>query len=147
MNEFVVSFFQNEAIIIPLIAWFIAQTIKVIIVSFRKKKFTFSSYLIPGGFPSSHTASVTALATVIGMEAGIDSMIFAVALALAVFIVYDASVLRRASQRQARSLNRLIDAMSMEEEMEPLRDVLGHTWLEVFVGGIIGIGLAFLMLL
>ncbi len=129
---------NNKAIVAPFIAWFIAQTIKVVIGTVKEKKFDFSLYFIPGGFPSSHSASVTALAVVVLFLAGVDSLFFAIALAFAVFVLYDASVLRRAAQRQAQSLNDLIELINIKE-MEPLREVLGHSFFEVLTGSIIGI--------
>ena len=60
-NNILIDILNNKAILAPLIAWFITQTIKVVIATIKEKKFDFSLYLIPGGFPSSHSASVTAL--------------------------------------------------------------------------------------
>lgn len=145
-NNILVDILNNKAILAPLIAWFITQTIKVVIATIKEKKFDFSLYLIPGGFPSSHSASVTALSVVVGVLVGLDSIIFAVTLAFTIFVLYDASVLRRAAQKQAQSLNDLIQFINIKE-MEPLREVLGHSWLEVLAGSIIGIATGFLVVI
>jgi acid phosphatase family membrane protein YuiD len=137
--SFIYEIISNKAIIAGLSGWFIAQTIKVIVLSFTQKKFSFSWYLVPGDFPSSHSASILALTTVIGLQEGFNSGVFALAMGLTTFIIYDASVLRRAAQRQARSVNRLIEAIKLNKEMEPLRDVLGHTQFEILAGSVIGI--------
>ncbi|MDD4661692.1 MAG: divergent PAP2 family protein [Candidatus Pacebacteria bacterium] len=130
--------YNNPAIMAPLLAWFIAQTTKVIIATIKDKKFSFELFFIPGGFPSSHSSSVTALCTVVAIMSGVESLIFALTLSFTVFVLYDASVLRRAAQKQAQSLNDLIEFVNVKE-MEPLREVLGHSWLEVLSGLIIGI--------
>ncbi|MDD4358218.1 MAG: divergent PAP2 family protein [Candidatus Pacebacteria bacterium] len=145
-NEIFINILENEAIIATLTAWFIAQTMKVIFVSIKKKKFSPLSYFIPGGFPSSHSASVSALSTVIGFEAGFNSPIFAVSIAFTVFVLYDASVLRRAAQKQAQSLNDLIEFINLKG-MEPLREVLGHSWVEISAGCILGILVGLIVLL
>lgn len=137
--NFLYEIFSNDAVIAGLSAWFIAQTIKVIVLSFTQKKFSFSWYLVPGDFPSSHSAAILALTTVIGLHDGFNSTIFALALGLTAFIIYDASVLRKAAQKQARSVNKLIEAIKLNKELEPLRDVLGHTYFEIITGSIIGI--------
>lgn len=149
MNEYqmlLLDIFTNMAITVPLMAWFIAQTIKVVLVSIREKTFGFSLYLIPGGFPSSHSAAVTALCTVVAIESGVNSMLFAVTLGLTAFVLYDASVLRRASQKQAKMLNNILESIKLRKEMEPLREVLGHNSFEIFAGSMIGITLAFFMM-
>lgn len=145
-NDILISILTNKAIIATLMAWFITQTVKVVFIAIKNKKFNLSLYFIPGGFPSSHSASVTALSTVVGLESGFDSAIFAVALAFTVFVLYDASVLRRAAQKQAQSLNDLMEFIKIKE-MEPLREVLGHSLFEIFVGSIIGIAIGLLILL
>jgi len=145
-NNMLLDFLDNKSVLAPLIAWFITQTIKVVIASIKEKKFDFILYFIPGGFPSSHSAAVTALCTVVGILAGIQSISFAITLSFAAFVLYDASVLRRAAQKQAQSLNDLMEFINIKE-MEPLREVLGHSWLEVLAGSIIGIATGILIML
>lgn len=149
MNNYYSALFDllnNPVISIPLLAWFITQTIKVVIIAIKDKKFGLGLYFIPGGFPSSHSAAVTALCTVVGFLAGIDSIVFGVALGFTAFVLYDASVIRRAAQKQARSLNEVMEFIKLRE-MEPLREVLGHSFVEVFSGSVIGIVTGVLMII
>lgn len=131
----------NKPLIATIFAWFIAQTIKAIILTFKRKKFRFDLYSLPGGFPSSHSATVSALAMSIGMLYGFNSAVFAVASVLAFFMIYDAKVIRGAAGKQAQSLNVLIEAFNEEsgEGMELLKEKLGHSLIEIAGGIIIGI--------
>jgi uncharacterized protein len=121
-------------------AWFLAQTIKAILLTIKQKKFRFDLYSLPGGFPSSHSASVSALAVSIGMIYGFDSALFAISAVLAFFFIYDAKVIRGAAGKQAQSLNILIEAYneSSEDDMEKVKERLGHSILEILGGIIIG---------
>lgn len=139
-NNILLDSFNNKAILAPMLAWFVTQTIKVGIAAMRKRKFDFALYFVPGGFPSSHSAAFTALCVVVAALSGVNSIIFAITLFMTIFVLYDASVLRRAAEKQAQSLNDLIEFINIKE-MEPLREVLGHSWLEVLAGSIIGIAI------
>jgi acid phosphatase family membrane protein YuiD len=131
----------NKALASAILGWFIAQTMKALVLTIKQKKFRFDLYSLPGGFPSSHSASVAGLATAVGMISGLDSIPFAISLILAFFMIYDAKVIRGAAGKQAQSLNRLIEMYNEEEEedMDKLRERLGHSVLEIFGGVIIGI--------
>jgi hypothetical protein len=131
----------NKALASALLGWFFAQTIKAIFLTFKQKKFRFDLYSLPGGFPSSHSATVSGLAMAVGMISGFDSVPFAISLVLAFFMIYDAKVIRGAAGKQAQSLNRLIEIYNEEEEadMDKLRERLGHSILEIVGGIIIGI--------
>jgi acid phosphatase family membrane protein YuiD len=131
----------NKALVSAVLGWFIAQTMKAFILTIKQKKFRFDLYSLPGGFPSSHSASVAGLSTAVGMISGIDSIPFAISLILAFFMIYDAKVIRGAAGKQAQSLNRLIEMYNEEEEedMDKLRERLGHSVLEILGGVIIGI--------
>ncbi|MCK9446166.1 divergent PAP2 family protein [bacterium] len=137
----------NKALASAVLGWFIAQTIKALVLTIKQKKFRFDLYSLPGGFPSSHTASVVGLATAVGMISGFDSVLFAIAIILAFFMIYDAKVIRGAAGKQAQSLNRLIEMYNEveEEDMDKLRERLGHSVLEIFSGAIIGILAALLI--
>ena len=82
------GFFAYKAIWVPLIAWFVAQTGKVILNLIRKKHLDFSYMYSPGGMPSAHSALMTALATTIGLMYGFDSPLFAISLAIAFIVMY-----------------------------------------------------------
>ena len=91
--------------------------------------------------PSSHSAVVTSLSTMIGKEYGIDSAIFAISLIFAFVVMYDAAGVRRAAGKQAKILNKIVDTPGLTgvEVSERLVEVLGHTPIQVLVGAIIGI--------
>ncbi|MDD5569167.1 MAG: divergent PAP2 family protein [Candidatus Pacebacteria bacterium] len=145
MEEAINALLINKSLIASLLGWFSAQTIKAIVLTIRDKKFRFNLYSLPGGFPSSHSATSAALAAAVGMLSGFDSPIFAIAAIFAFFIIYDARVIRVAAGKQAQSLNRLIESLELEEaeDVEKVREVLGHSLIEIFFGIVIGIVVAF----
>lgn len=149
MNQIVTSVLDNQALIAVGLAWFFAQTLKAVILAFKNKKFRFNLYSLPGGFPSSHSATSVALATSVGLIQGFGSPLFAACAVLAFFIIYDARVIRTETGKQAQSLNRLISILNDEldeaEDIEKVKEVIGHSVLEIFVGGIIGIITAFIV--
>jgi len=125
----------------PLVAWTIAQAAKVLLTSFRQRGLNLRVLAETGGMPSSHSAIVMGLTTAVGKYAGITSAPFAIALIFTFVVMYDAAGLRRAAGRQAEVLNRLVeDLVHMRgvQEMR-LRELLGHTPMEVIVGAAIGL--------
>jgi acid phosphatase family membrane protein YuiD len=125
----------------PLVAWTIAQTAKVIIYSIREHRLNLRVLAVTGGMPSSHSAIVMGMTTAVGKYAGITSAPFAIALIFSFVVMYDAAGLRRAAGRQAAILNRLVeDLVNMRGVQEQkLRELLGHTPVEVLVGAILGV--------
>ncbi|MEQ1834070.1 MAG: divergent PAP2 family protein, partial [Candidatus Eisenbacteria bacterium] len=99
-----------------------------------------------GGMPSSHSASVAALSTAVGLWHGFDTVLFSVTLYFSLIVMYDAAGLRRAAGRQAAVLNRLIERhfQHSETETQKLMELLGHTPFEVFIGAALGVGSAIL---
>lgn len=91
--------------------------------------------------PSSHSAVVTGLATMVGKTAGTDSYVFAMSVIFAVVVMYDAAGVRRAAGKQAKLLNKIAETPGLTgvEMSEKLVEVLGHTPVQVFVGAVIGI--------
>lgn len=91
--------------------------------------------------PSSHSAVTMCLAVMIGKAEGFDTPIFALALILAIVVMYDAAGIRRAAGKQASLLNKIVNTpgLSTIQVQERLVEVLGHTPVQVFVGAIIGI--------
>ncbi|MBR1618248.1 divergent PAP2 family protein [bacterium] len=126
-----------------LIAAVIAQSIKVIAYLYTHKKINFQLFTSTGGMPSSHTSGVIALATSVALIDGIDSTSFAVALGLSLIVMQDASGIRRAAGKTAATLNRLVYEWSEKHHetkpYEALKELLGHTPLEVFCGMILGL--------
>lgn len=131
----------NKYIYIPLIVWFCIQLFKVITDLITTKKFNFKRIMGAGGMPSSHSAVVTTLASLIGKYEGFDTPIFAMSLVFAMIVMYDAAGVRRAAGKQARLLNKIVETpgLSGVEVQEKLVEVLGHTPLQVIVGAVIGI--------
>jgi len=125
----------------PLVAWAIAQAAKVIMTSMRQRRLNLRVLAETGGMPSSHAAIVMGLTTAVGKYAGVSSAAFAIALIFSFVVMYDAAGLRRAAGRQAAILNRLVEDLvhmrGMQEQR--LRELLGHTPLEVVVGAMLGI--------
>jgi acid phosphatase family membrane protein YuiD len=138
---------NNTALLAVVTAMFIAQVSKVPFLALRRQKWNWRAILRPGGMPSSHSAVAAALTTVVGFEAGLGSALFAVCLVLTAFIVYDAAGSRRAAMRQARALNRLIDAFlagNPEPEFERVVELLGHEPSEVLGGLLLGVVIGWL---
>lgn len=135
------KFITNEYIYIPLLIWFFIQLFKVIIDLIINKKFNFKRIMGAGGMPSSHSAVVTSLATLIGKNEGVDTSLFAVSVIFAMIVMYDAAGVRRAAGKQARLLNKIVETPGLTnlQVQEKLVEVLGHTPLQVIVGAIIGI--------
>ena len=139
--EELVKMFSNKYIVTPMFLWLSIQTFKVIWDLITTKKFNFKRILGAGGMPSSHSAVVTSLATLIGRSQGFDSPIFALALIFAVVVMYDAAGVRRAAGKQAQLLNKIVNTpgLSGVEVQEKLVEVLGHTPVQVFVGALLGV--------
>ncbi len=125
----------------PLVAWTIAQTAKVVIYSVRERRLNLRVLAVTGGMPSSHSAIVMGMTSAVGKHAGVTSASFAIALIFSFVVMYDAAGLRRAAGRQAAILNRLVeDLVNMRGVQEQkLRELLGHTPVEVLVGAVLGI--------
>lgn len=140
MNSFI-SFIQNKYIYVPILLWFFIQTYKVIHDLITTKKFNFKRIIGAGGMPSSHSAIVVSLATLIGKYEGVDTPIFAVALIMALVVMYDACGVRRAAGKQAAVLNKIIETKGLTggQVYEKLVEALGHTPVQVFVGALIGL--------
>lgn len=131
----------NKYLYIPFLVWLCIQIFKVIYELITTKKFNFRRIIGAGGMPSSHSAVVTCLATMVGKSQGIETPIFAVSVVFAFVVMYDAAGIRRAAGKQAKLLNKIIETpgLSGVQVSERLVEVLGHTPTQVVVGAIIGI--------
>lgn len=140
MNN-LIGFIQNKYIYIPILLWFFIQLYKVIYELITTKKFNFKRIIGAGGMPSSHSAIVTGLATLIGKYEGVDTPIFAISFILALVVMYDACGVRRAAGKQAAVLNKIIQTpgLTSVQVRERLVEALGHTPVQVFVGALVGI--------
>jgi acid phosphatase family membrane protein YuiD len=137
----------NPPLILAAISMISVQFIKFFSTLIMARRVDFERLTGTGGMPSSHAASVSALATAVGLQVGFDSPLFAVAAFFSIVVMYDAAGIRRAAGRQARVLNRMIDDLKAHQvvEGEMLRELLGHTPVEVFVGTAYGITLALVL--
>ena len=131
----------------PIVAWTIAQAAKVILYSVRERSLNLRVLAVTGGMPSSHSAIVMGLTTAIGKYAWPTSPQFAIALIFSFVVMYDAAGLRRAAGRQAAILNRLVeDLVHMRGVQEQkLRELLGHTPVEVLVGAVLGVAVGLIL--
>jgi acid phosphatase family membrane protein YuiD len=141
------TLFDNRILITSIVAWLAAQISKTIYELIRQRELRISRLVSSGGMPSSHSALVTALATATGRVAGVSSGAFAITVVLASIVMYDAAGVRRAVSIQARILNQMIDEAFQGHPFaeKRLRELIGHTPIQVFVGGLLGIGIALLM--
>lgn len=135
-----------EAILSGVTAAFFAQVIKFFVFTIRTRRINFKIFTTTGGMPSSHSAGVMGLTTTVGIIAGFDSLIFAVALGYALIVMYDAAGLRRAAGKTAACLNKMMDDFykhDLQAVGGKLKELLGHTPLEVFFGAVFGIFYAY----
>ncbi len=123
-----------------LAAWFVAQMIKFTIQSIKSKKVSLVYLVASGSMPSSHSAMVVALTVRIGITEGITSPLFAACVVFSLIIMYDAAGVRRSVGVQARKLNEVLEHFNESHQVDitKLREILGHTPVEVFVGSAIG---------
>lgn len=139
--------FSNELFVSAAIAWFIAQLLKTIIHTFVTKDFSIERMYGSGGMPSSHSSTVTALATTAYLIHGAASSEFAISAILAIIVMYDARGVRRETGIQAKVLNDLIDLLKdIHNELmsidDKLKEFVGHTPLQVVAGAFLGIVIA-----
>ncbi len=134
----------NHLFSVTILAWVIAQAIKVTLGVIRTKKFDFRWFIGTGGMPSAHAAGASALAITSGFDYGFNSGIFALAIVFAMVTMFDAQGVRRSAGRQARILNKITEDIYWQGRIPEtrLKELIGHTPVEVIVGSIIGILIA-----
>ncbi len=135
---------QNHVFWTGMAGWFIAQALKVPIDTIRERRWNWALFFAAGGMPSSHSCLVTSTAMAVGLHTGFDTPVFAVAVALAMVVVYDATGIRRQAGMQAQKINILVEELLKGHPIneQHLREVLGHTPLEALGGVILGLVLA-----
>lgn len=126
------------------LAWAVAQGLKVLIYYVRNRKFNFRLFVGTGGMPSSHSAYVCSLATALGIETGWDSPVFLLSVGMAIVIMTDAAGVRRAAGQQAKILNEIMEDLNRSKPVpqQRLKELLGHTPVQVIVGAFLGIAIA-----
>lgn len=146
MNSFW-NFCSESVLVTAILSWFVAQVLKVIFVIIKDKRIDFSRFVGSGGMPSSHSAFVVSMAVGVGLVEGISSTVFSVSVVLALVVMYDAAGVRRAAGQQAKILNRIVETWGKEDfakTEKKLKELLGHTPVEVFAGALLGAVIAFL---
>ena len=141
MHTDIVNMFTNVCFWSAVAGWTVAQCTKMICGFIAIRRLDFHYLVSTGGMPSAHSAMVSALATAVGLRVGFGSPIYVIALALALIVMFDASTVRRAAGHQATLLNQIIDELFKEHHLseQKLKELLGHTRLEVLMGCIIGV--------
>ena len=136
----------NRILLAATIAWAVAQVSKTIFELIQQRKLILSRLVSAGGMPSSHSALVTGMATATGRIMGVGSATFAIAVIVASIVMYDAAGVRRAVSIQARILNQMIEEAFQGQPFaeKRLRELIGHTPIQVFVGALLGIAIGLL---
>jgi acid phosphatase family membrane protein YuiD len=127
-----------------LLGWLVAQTAKMINCLIESRRLDFSYMVSTGGMPSAHSAMASSLATSLGLCEGFDSAVFALGTAFAIVVMFDAQSVRKAAGEQAKVLNSIVDELLNEHHLSEtkLKELLGHTRLEVLMGCLTGIATA-----
>jgi acid phosphatase family membrane protein YuiD len=135
---------QNHALLTGLVGWFLAQVLKIPVDFIRERHWNWALFFAAGGMPSSHSCLVTSTAMAVGLHNGFNNPLFAVAAALAMVVVYDATGVRRQAGMQARKINILVEELLKGHQIneQQLREVIGHTPLEALGGVVLGLVIA-----
>jgi len=136
----------NWVLIIPLCSWLAAELIKILVALARGRGLNLSYFIGSGGMPSAHAAMVSSLATSVAITNGFGSPLFAIAVILALIVMYDASAVQQSVGHQSATLNRIILELKRREPLvkieADLRELMGHTQFEIIVGAVLGIAIA-----
>ncbi|CBI28839.3 hypothetical protein AAG906_040134 [Vitis piasezkii] len=138
----------NLPLISAFLSFAIAQFLKLFTTWYKERRWDSKKMIDSGGMPSSHSATVTALALTIGLQDGTGGPAFAIAIVFACVVMYDASGVRQHAGRQAELLNQIVCEFPPEHPLSssrPLRDSLGHTPIQVVAGGLLGCIVAYLL--
>ncbi len=135
---------HNHVLIAGLVAWSLAQLMKVPLEYLRTHRWNWALLIAPGGMPSSHTALMVGISHAIGLFDGYNTSLFALSVAVSMVVIYDATNIRRQAGKHAELINAMIRDMAAGHPLkeEQLREVLGHTPLEVMGGFLLGIVIA-----
>jgi hypothetical protein len=135
------AFLQNHVLLTGMAGWFLAQVLKIPVDCIRERRWNWALFFAAGGMPSSHSCLVTSTAMGIGLHYGFDSPLFAVAVALAMVVVYDATGVRRQAGMQAQKINVLVQELLKGHAIneKQLGEVIGHTPLEALGGVLLGL--------
>jgi uncharacterized protein len=147
MENHIIDIFDNPCFWAAFWSWTIAQCTKMLCGLLRTRKLDINYLVSTGGMPSAHSALATGMAISVGLTAGFGEPVTIVAFCFAMVTMFDASTVRRAAGQQARILNDIIEELFKEHRLSDvkLKELLGHTRLEVLMGGMIGILTAMLV--
>jgi len=141
----VLAVFDNKVLIAVLVAWLLAQTLKIPTEYMRSRRWMWAMFFAPGGMPSSHSALLVSGTLAVGLYAGFDTPLFGIAVAITMIVVHDAAGVRRQAGMHAERINLLFEELlkgHMWDE-KGLKEVIGHTPLEVVGGILLGLLVAF----
>lgn len=131
---------SNKVLWVAVLSWFIAQFLKVVVTLLQERRLDLSKFWASGGMPSSHSSFVMALTGSVGRLYGFDSTYFAIAMVFSFIVMYDAANVRLEAGKQAAVINQIIELLENPglNPEERLKEILGHTPLQVLAGGILG---------
>ena len=138
----------NHIIDCALVAWFLAQVIKVILDLILTRKFDWHRFVSSGGLPSSHSAFVMACTTAVARTEGLGSPLFGVCVVMAAVVMYDACNVRRSAGDTAKLVNQLlrhVEKLTAEDFADDLKIIMGHTPLQVLIGALLGVAVGMLL--
>ena len=147
--HYVYAFLENRVLLAVVLAFFAAQIAKVILTLITQKKLDMKRIIGLGGMPSSHSSSVCALATSMMIAKGFYSAEFAISFVLAMIVMTDAMGVRQAAGKQAEILNKIVQDLIESGQwpsQDKLKELLGHTPIQVIVGAALGILIAILVM-
>ncbi len=138
----ITGIFSNHTVLCALVAWAVAQGLKIPLYYLVEKRWDFHRFVGSGGMPSSHSAMVVALCVMVGSTLGFQTAEFAICFVLAVIVMYDAAGVRRETGTQATVINQILrDVLINGKQIsdDELKELVGHTPLEVLCGAIVGL--------
>ena len=138
----------NHIIDCALVAWFLAQVIKVVLDLILTRKFDWHRFVSSGGMPSSHSAFVMACTTAVARTEGLGSPLFGVCVVMAAVVMYDACNVRRSAGDTAKLVNQLlrhVEKLTAEDFADDLKIIMGHTPLQVLIGALLGVAVGMLL--
>ena len=143
------AIFSNGCLGAAILAWAVAQGLKIPIHRLTHHEWDFHQFFSPGGMPSSHSAGAVAVTLMSGARMGFDSPVFAVAFVMSAIVMYDAAGVRRETGRQGQAINDILAKVLVDGKPisdEELKEIVGHSPLEVLMGAITGLLIALLWL-
>ncbi|PKO15959.1 MAG: hypothetical protein CVU39_10625 [Chloroflexi bacterium HGW-Chloroflexi-10] len=138
---------QNQVWVAGMLGWFLGQFLKVPVEYLFNRRMNWSLWFSSGGMPSSHSSLMTSVTLSIALNYGFGSPIFALAFAISMIVVYDATGVRRQAGIHAQKINLLFEEILQGKpiEVEKLKEVLGHTPLQVVGGVLLGVAIAIIL--